>query len=674
MPVNDRAVLPLAHALMRPLTERVLALAADGRPVTDRGFVEEALRWCAAGEAHVRRIPPRSRPTRALLHAEDAAQFLPALFGLWSAGIEVCLTGDTLAGTLERLRAGGMVEAGDLLALDWAQAPADARRMTALDGGPVEFPEPDDALRTRIRRTPLPESQPLLTLFTSGTTGDPERVPKLLGEVFAEAESLSEALHEVGVADDAPFWVSGTVTPQHIYGLLFRALWPLTTRRAVVDGRRLHFEEEAAQRLAEAKRSDVRMLFVSSPSQLSRLSDAGAFAPNLDALLGATSSAGPLSDEGALAARRALGSFPLEILGSTETGGMARRRRRLTPEGVLETPDWRPMPDTEIRVRLESGELARSGAGRIAIRSNHIAREDWLVGSDRIELSEEGFRLLGRADRVVKIEGKRASLTEIESLLKALPEVREARVFKTTGGPNTRDALAAAVEWSEAGRALCLASGKLALVRRIRAALLRSIPALLAPKRWRFTDAFVRNAEGKIRQASVEALFDPPPPRMDSARARRGRVAAAARSALGAPCLVPGPLSRKRDSSGRGPDASRRPGHARVRAPRRAEPHALEREESEVQNDDLPRGNARTSDFSRRRARGPARQVHLDGVRPSRSGPQHGHARLRLGPLKAPPTKAPHASGVRRAAHGAKTRPDHGKFGAASPLGRSTGK
>lgn len=509
MPVNDRAVLPLAHALMRPLTERVLALAADGRPVTDRGFVEEALRWCAAGEAHVRRIPPRSRPTRALLHAEDAAQFLPALFGLWSAGIEVCLTGDTLAGTLERLRAGGMVETGDLLALDWAQAPAAARRMTALDGSPVEFPEPDDALRTRIRRTPLPESQPLLTLFTSGTTGDPERVPKRLGEVFAEAESLSEALHEVGVADDAPFWVSGTVTPQHIYGLLFRALWPLTTRRAVVDGRRLHFEEEAAQRLAEAKRSGVRMLFVSSPSQLSRLSDPGAFAPNLDALLGATSSAGPLSDEGALAARRALGSFPLEILGSTETGGMARRRRRLTPEGVLETPDWRPMPDTEIRVRLESGELARTGAGRIAIRSNHIAREDWLVGSDRIELSEEGFRLLGRADRVVKIEGKRASLTEIESLLKALPEVREARVFKTTGGANARDALAAAVEWSEAGRALCLASGKLALVRRIRASLLRSVPALLAPKRWRFTDAFVRNAEGKIRQASVEALFDP---------------------------------------------------------------------------------------------------------------------------------------------------------------------
>ena len=177
MPVNDRAVLPLAHALMRPLTERVLALAADGRPVTDRGFVEEALRWCAAGEAHVRRIPPRSRPTRALLHAEDAAQFLPALFGLWSAGIEVCLTGDTLAGTLERLRAGGMVETGDLLALDWAQAPAAARRMTALDGGPVEFPEPDDALRTRIRRTPLPESQPLLTLYTSGTSGDPERVP-----------------------------------------------------------------------------------------------------------------------------------------------------------------------------------------------------------------------------------------------------------------------------------------------------------------------------------------------------------------------------------------------------------------------------------------------------------------------------------------------------------------
>ena len=68
-----------------------------------------------------------------------------------------------------------------------------------------------------------------LVLFTSGSTGVPQAIPKKLSQMSREVATLETQFGELlGVAD-----ISTTVSHQHIYGLLFNVLWPLVAGRAI---------------------------------------------------------------------------------------------------------------------------------------------------------------------------------------------------------------------------------------------------------------------------------------------------------------------------------------------------------------------------------------------------------------------------------------------------------
>ena len=73
----------------------------------------------------------------------------------------------------------------------------------------------------------LPESQPVLELWTSGSAGERKRVPKQLGQLSSELAVL-EKTFGLGLGSARIF---STVSHQHIYGLLFRVLWPLCAGR-----------------------------------------------------------------------------------------------------------------------------------------------------------------------------------------------------------------------------------------------------------------------------------------------------------------------------------------------------------------------------------------------------------------------------------------------------------
>src|SRR5690625_5781917 len=75
---------------------------------------------------------------------------------------------------------------------------------------------------------------------------------------------------------------------------------------------------------------------------------------------------------------------------------------------------------------------------------------------DRVQLLDDGgFILLGRADRIVKVEGKRLSLTEMQRHLEAHGAIAEARIILVKG---RREQLAVVATLTEAGQAQ-LASG-----------------------------------------------------------------------------------------------------------------------------------------------------------------------------------------------------------------------
>ena len=483
--------------------DRPVGVDASGAVLTFRGFLAAVGLWRDA----VLGLPEERRRT-AVLYDEDAVKLAQALFGLWAAGVHVVLPGDLLPGTLERLERGGVKLGETVLALQAA----------SLAGGEPAARLPGiEADAETLNTLPVPPTLPLLddraellSLLTSGSTGEAKLVRKRLEQAFWEPESIDAGL-DGGTAALGPVEVIGTVSAQHIYGLLFRVLWPLMSGNAVIAGPRRHFPESLVDALAGAKARGRRAAVVAAPAHLKRFTEPELFSSVRDAVVVVFSSTGPLDEAGARHAAAALGHFPIEVLGSTETGGIAWRRRTPAADGALTTPPWRTVQGITAAVRTDSGDVLTEGEGLVTLSGRHLERDGWIDGSDRIRLDAAGFTLLGRADRVVKIEGKRVSLPEVEAAVERTGMVGRVRVLPlpepTADG--TREALAAVAEASPRCRELLFTEGKAALVRRLRGLLKKSLPAMALPRRWRFVDELPANAQGKTTARALAALFDP---------------------------------------------------------------------------------------------------------------------------------------------------------------------
>jgi acyl-coenzyme A synthetase/AMP-(fatty) acid ligase len=117
--------------------------------------------------------------------------------------------------------------------------------------------------------------------------------------------------------------ILATVAPQHLYGLLFRVLWPLASGRAFLRSAVLHPEE-----LAPHAGSGNPFAVVTTPVTLRHLVERGDLSRHRAGCRAIFSSGGPLAADLAQRARDALGSAPFEIYGSTETGGVAVRQQQ----------------------------------------------------------------------------------------------------------------------------------------------------------------------------------------------------------------------------------------------------------------------------------------------------------------------------------------------------------
>ncbi|WP_239683740.1 AMP-binding protein [Stenotrophomonas maltophilia] len=109
--------------------------------------------------------------------------------------------------------------------------------------------------------------------------------------------------------------VHGTVSHQHIYGLLFRVLWPLAAGRLIHPRR--FFHEDLVGALA-----GTDTVLVATPAHLKRLPEQLDWASLHGRLRAVFSSGGPLPEEAARQVRQWLGVAPTEVYGSSETGGI----------------------------------------------------------------------------------------------------------------------------------------------------------------------------------------------------------------------------------------------------------------------------------------------------------------------------------------------------------------
>ena len=279
----------------------------------------------------------------------------------------------------------------------------------------------------------------------------------------------------------------GSVATQHIYGLLFRVLWPLCAGRSLVR-RQLPFPED----LQRASREHPAFAWVASPALLKRMGDNLDW-PALSQVRRVFSSGGELPADAAQALQQRLGQWPCEILGSSETGGIAWRQG-----GSL----WQAFADVQ---------LSQNAHGALCIASPYLPPGHLEHSMDAVTFSDDGrFSLLGRLDRIVKLEEKRISLPMLEQALLQHAWVEDARLAVVQ---ENRASLGALLVLSPAGLHALRNSGRRSVTETLRQHLAGHCEAIALPRRWRLLRQLPFNAQGKLPQAEVQALLLAPRPK-----------------------------------------------------------------------------------------------------------------------------------------------------------------
>ncbi|NLN39531.1 MAG: acyl--CoA ligase [Smithella sp.] len=327
---------------------------------------------------------------------------------------------------------------------------------------------PDDLKPDNLRHP----DDPFLKLFTGGSTGKPRLWSKsprnLLGEAFYLRDKFGLSSKDLFIS---------TVPPYHIYGLLFSILAPLVSHARVLP-EIYTFPQEI---ITTINRNRATVL-VSVPVHYRCLKVDNLDAPSLTA---AFSSSGVLTRADAAYFLKKTGLGIHEIYGSTETGGIAFRN-------VTEnTESWKPADVVSWKL---SGK-------RLAVRSDFVSSEmekdteGYCVTGDEVKLyKNDRFLLLGRADGIVKVAGKRVDLLEVQNKIQTLPTVRDVVVIALPAEKGRENVIAALV-------ACDLTEVQL------RKMILEKLEPYAMPRRIKIVRSVNRTATGKIDFRSIEQIF-----------------------------------------------------------------------------------------------------------------------------------------------------------------------
>ncbi|WP_031433987.1 AMP-binding protein [Methylomarinum vadi] len=432
--------------------ERTVAVH-DGRTISQREFCAEV----SALSSALRQQPQPQQ--RYALYYENSYPFAVALFALLHTGKQIWIPGNNRPAMAEQLKALDCRLLGD-----WAQSNEGRISVaSSIDNG--------------FSLQPLDLHRPQLTIFTSGSGGEPKAITKSLLQLQNEVETLERQWGKLLGSASA----LATVSHQHIYGLLFRLLWPLAA------GRTFHSQMYLSPE-PMLKAAILPAYWVASPAQLKRLDDLTAW-NQLASLTAIFSSGGPLPVAAAECIERESGQPVIEIYGSSETGGIG----------------WRSLPIVRRWMPFPGIELGLDDQGRCRLASPYLPEPGSCLLDDRLELNDDGrFELAGRVDRIVKVEEKRLSLDQLERTLQRSQWVEQAYCQLVEG---SRDRIAALIVSTESGMALLQQEGRSALIRRLRRHLMQDFETVVLPRKWLFMDAMPQTAQGKVDTALLAQLW-----------------------------------------------------------------------------------------------------------------------------------------------------------------------
>jgi len=245
-----------------------------------------------------------------------------------------------------------------------------------------------------------------LKFYTGGSTGKPKTWSKTPRNMFEEAFYLSQR-YNISKNDR----ILSTVPPYHIYGFLFSVLIPFVSSAGVV-AKICTFPQE----IRDALQNYSATILVSVPMHYRILRDGEI--PG-DSLRISFSSAGKLDKTDGDYFYKQTGVDLVEIYGSTETGGVASRciAANEVPMEPFDIVDWKVVDERlHVRSAFISPEIPKDSEG-------------FFMTGDRVRTYDNKFMLLGRADGIVKVGGKRVDIEEVRNKLKQIHKIREVIVF-----------------------------------------------------------------------------------------------------------------------------------------------------------------------------------------------------------------------------------------------------
>jgi acyl-coenzyme A synthetase/AMP-(fatty) acid ligase len=320
-------------------------------------------------------------------------------------------------------------------------------------------------------------------MYTSGSTGKPKEVKQRLTEFENDNSFVLSKWGEEFLKRT----LCSTVSPHHIYGLLFSILLPFTAG-VPFRRKRIEFPEELEKLI------DTEYMIITVPAFLKRIVEVekeDSFCLKSPWIF---TSGGVLDPEVAQKTSKVLGFWPVEVYGSTETSGIAWRQ---SVNGL----EWTP---------FDNAQLSKNQDGCLVIRSPYIKAPAGFETADMVEMREDGrFLLKGRFDSVVKIEEKRISLPEVENRILQSGLAADVCVISLEGGVSTwrRQYLAAAIVLNDKGKEQFAGLAKREINTFWKDYLLHYFENIVIPKKWRYVEALPINAQGKKQKDDIKLLF-----------------------------------------------------------------------------------------------------------------------------------------------------------------------
>jgi len=320
-----------------------------------------------------------------------------------------------------------------------------------------------------------------LYFSTSGSTGQAKLIHKSWKKINLELNQLQHAFIVTRYEK-----VIATISHQHIYGLLFRLLWPLSNGTLISD------TFEYPEHVKSALQSDKKVVLISSPAFLKRLINDNVLADYSNQFSHIFSSGGLLADDVSIHLNQQL-DFPItQVYGSTETGGIAYRQVDSLPAS-----QWQTFKGITLSVEAQSK--------RLILTSPWVSEPSMLLDDMGELTSATEFTLKGRIDRNVKLEEKRVNLSAMEQVANEHCWINESRILLKTG---KRDVLFAVLSLTELGLIKRNELTAIAFTREIKNHLLGKFELVCLPKKWRYLTELPYNSQGKLVQRELEKLFE----------------------------------------------------------------------------------------------------------------------------------------------------------------------